>query len=320
MIVAPSSSELRIIVLGSGAGGGVPQWNCNCRVCQFAWKNSGHVIRRTQSSIAVNCDGENWCIFNCSPDIRQQILETECLHPRNHQSRGSRTSPIHSIVLTNAEIDHISGLLLLREKQRIHLWATPTILNVLEENPIFNVLDQEFVTRKAITLEEPFETAPGLIVEAFPVPGKIALFLEDPTKNELDESDLYPETETTIGLRIYPSDGGVGFFYIPGCAKITKTVAKRIQDASLVLFDGTVWKDDEMISHGVGQKTGRRMGHISIAGKHGSMAAFEKLNVARKVYVHLNNTNPVLIEDSAERKAVEEQGWEIAYDGMEIRM
>ena len=314
------SDHLKIIVLGAGAGGGVPQWNCNCDVCRAAREGSGNVLPRTQSSIAVSSDGNNWCVINCSPDIRQHILNTPCLHPRDTASSARRDSPIHAVVLTNADVDHIAGLLVLREKQPFQLFATTTILEVLDENPIFNVLDPSFVSRKILPLGEKVEVAPKLLVEAFAVPGKVALYLEDSARNADGELDIGSETEDTIGLRISAAGSDESFFYIPGCAKMTDDLQDRLRDAGLVLFDATVWENEEMITHRVGQKTGQRMGHMSISGEKGSLAAFEDLNVARKIYVHINNTNPILIEDSAEREAVERLGWEVARDGMEINL
>lgn len=311
-----SSGSLRIVVLGAGAGGGVPQWNCNCDVCLRARSGDGSVIPRTQSSIAVSPDGIDWCIFNCSPDIRQQLLASEYLHPRTGYSR--RDSPVRSVVLTNGDVDHIAGLLVLREKQAFRLFATPAILSILEANPVFKVLDPAFVTRHPLPLEKPVEAMPGLVVEAFSVPGKVALYREEEARDAEGQVALGSETEDTVGLRIGSAAAGGSFFYIPGCAAMTDALKARLDGAGVVLFDGTVWENAEMLSHGVGEKTGERMGHMSISGPSGSLAAFEGVKAGRKVYVHLNNTNPVLIEDSPERAAVEAAGWEVAWDGMEI--
>ena len=166
---------LRIVVLGSGAGGGVPQWNCNCDVCVKARANDGTVRPRSQSSIAVSADGENWCVLNCSPDIRQQISDNSILWPKPGQHRHT---PISSVVVTNADVDHIAGLLILREKQAFDLYGTSAVLDVLAENPIFNVLDGDFVNRRPIVRGQMVNVAPGLSVEPFLVPGKVALFNE----------------------------------------------------------------------------------------------------------------------------------------------
>ncbi len=305
-------------MLGAGAGGGVPQWNCNCAVCVAARSNAPDVRPRTQSSIAVSADGRHWCLVNCSPDIRQQILSTPCLHPRDPQSAGLRDSPIHSVVLTNGDIDHIAGLLVLREKQPFRLLATSEIHHVLRDNPIFDALDPSCVTREDLPVDAEIEVAPKLMVEAFLVPGKVPLFLEGATQDGADQPEIGVETEYTIGLRIRRSGSEERVFYIPGCAALPDDLKARLKGADLLLFDGTVWENDEMIAKGVGAKTGQRMGHMAMSGTDGSIATLAALGVQRKVFVHINNTNPVLFEDSRERRRVEEQGWEVAFDGMEI--
>ena len=305
---------LRIVVLGSGAGGGVPQWNCNCDVCAKARRDDGSVVPRSQSSIAVSADGENWSILNCSPDIRQQIADNEILWPEPGQHRHT---PISSVVVTNADVDHIAGLLILREKQAFNLFATGTVLDVLAENPIFNVLDADFVRRSPILPGDTQEVAPGLTIEPFLVPGKVALFNEERMLQEQHDLHIGDETEDTVGLEVRSANGDY-FFYIPGCAAMTDALADRLRGAKLVLFDGTVWEDAEMVSQGLGAKTGARMGHMFMAGEGGSMAAFQSLDVTRKVFIHINNSNHVLIEGSPERQAANAAGWEIAFDGMEI--
>lgn len=305
-------------MLGAGAGGGVPQWNCNCAVCVAARSNASNVLPRTQSSIAVSADGENWCVVNCSPDIRQQILNTPCLHPRDPQTAGRRDTPIHSVVLTNGDVDHIAGLLILREKQPFRLLATPEIQHMLRENPIFDVLDPSYVVREDLPIDAGVEVAPQLTMEAFLVPGKVPLFLEGAAQDGADPPEIGIETEYTIGLKIGHSRSARHLFYIPGCAALPDDLKARVRGAALLLFDGTVWENEEMIAKGVGAKTGRRMGHMSISGAEGSIAGFAGLDVRRKVFVHINNTNPVLFDDSPERGHAENEGWEIAFDGMEI--
>ena len=309
---------MHIVVLGAGAGGGLPQWNCNCPVCRLAWDGSDRVVARTQSAIAVSADGVDWALINCSPDLRQQIIATPQLHPRDPGTFGRRDTPINAVVLTNADVDHIAGLLTLREKQRFDLFATPRILDVLDRNGIFSVLDPEFVARREFALGSPVEISPGLKVEGFTVPGKVALFLEGGAGTEGEGLEIGAETEDTIGLKFTSSGGSASAYYIPGCAAMTAGLSARLKGADLVLFDGTVWLDDEMISHGVGVKTGHRMGHMSMAGPGGSLAAFADLDVERKIFIHINNTNPVLVEGSEERAHVAEQGWDVAYDGMEL--
>jgi len=307
---------LKIVVLGSAAGGGFPQWNCNTDACRSA--RTGEALARTQSSIAVSGDGTHWFLFNASPDLRHQINATPQLHP-NH---GLRTSPLAGVLLTNADVDHVAGLLTLRESTPLMLYASERVLATLKANSIFNVLNPDFVERRAITLGESFAPVTpsggpsGLIVEPFAVPGKVALYLEDP-----DAGDNFgTEQGDTVGVRVTSTDSGETFFYIPGCAEVPDDLADRLRGAPLVLFDGTLWQDNEMIDAGTGVKTGTRMGHISMSGEDGSMAAFRDLGVGRKIYIHINNSNPILLNDTPERREVEAQGWEISFDGMEITL
>jgi pyrroloquinoline quinone biosynthesis protein B len=300
-----ASASLRILILGSAAGGGLPQWNCGCENCCKARR--GEIPSRTQSSIAVSSDGETWAIVNASPDIRAQLAGCPALHPR-----GPRVSPVVSVLLTNGDIDHIAGLLTLRERQPFTLFATGEIARVIRGNSVFDALAADVVPRREVTLGQPVEIAPGVTAELFAVPGKVPLFLE---QGEV-QTDL--EGEQTVGVRL--AAGGREAFYIPGCARLTAALADRLAGASLVLFDGTVWEDDEMIRAGVGAKTGARMGHMAMHGPGGSINAFANLGVERKVYVHMNNTNPVLDPSSPERAAAGAAGWTVAEDGMELTL
>jgi pyrroloquinoline quinone biosynthesis protein B len=299
---------LRALVLGAAAGGGLPQWNCRAQCSASVWQ--GRLAPATQSSLAVSTDNDGWVLLNASPDLRAQILATRQLQPRRYARSGLRNTPIKGVVLTNGDVDHIAGLLTMREKQPFTLWMTPAIAAVLDANPVFEVLDRTVVERRTIALGQSFQPADGLTISLFPVPGKIALYLE----GETVETDLMGEQ--TVGVEI--SDGESSAFYIPGCARMVPELARRLRDAPLVFFDGTVFDDDEMISAGVGQKTGRRMGHMAMAGPEGSLAAFAGLGVGRKIYVHMNNTNPVWLPDGRERAEVEAAGWEVAHDGMEV--
>lgn len=292
-------------VLGAAAGGGLPQWNCGCENCDLA--RAGTIPPQSQSSVAVSADGETWAILNASPDIRDQLMRTPALHPR-----APRDARFASVLVTNGDIDHIAGLLILREKQGFDLLATREIHDVLAANPLFAALDPAHVARRAVALGAPVEIAPGLTAELFPVPGKVPLYMEGETV------DTELEGEQTVGVRL--SAGGRDVFYIPGCAAMTPALADRPHGAALVLFDGTVWRNDEMPRLGVGAKTGARMGHMAMDGERGSIAAFAGLDVARKVYIHLNNTNPVWRPDSAERRAVEVAGWTVAMDGADYAL
>ena len=231
-----------------------------------------------------------------------------------------RDSPIKAVVLTNADVDHVAGLLNLRESQPLRIYATRRVLEVLESNSIFRVLNPEYVARAPMSLDAPIEIrdgadqAIGVVVCPFAVPGKVALWLEDAAGNY----DFGTVAEDTIALEVRDGDVRLRFFYVPACARMSEAVAQRLGGAPLVFFDGTLWVDDEMIRDGVGRKTGRRMGHMSISGEDGTLAAFRSLDVARRIFIHVNTTNPILLDDSAERAAVEAAGWEVAFDGMDI--
>ncbi len=306
---------MRAIVIGAAAGGAFPQWNSNQPACRRARDGDQMALARTQASIAVSADGSRWVLFNASPDLRQQIERTPALRPNG----GLRSSPISAVVLTGGDVDAIAGLLTLRERQPFTLYATPRVLAVLKANPIFDVLAHDVVTRMALDLAEdqaivlPGGEASGLSVRPFAVPGKVPLYLE-----QEGEMPALSENDQTIGIAI--SADGRTLFYVPGCAAMTPALAARLRGAEAVLFDGTLWTDDEMIRAGVGAKTGQRMGHMSVSGPGGTIEAFEGLGVQQRVLLHINNTNPILLDDSPERAEVEAAGWQVAFDGMEIRL
>lgn len=306
---------MQAIVLGAAAGGGFPQWNSNGIGCRRARAGDPAALPRTQASLAVSANGEDWVVLTASPDLRQQIERTPSLHPR----RGLRSSPIVAVVLTGGDVDAIAGLLTLRERQPFTLYATSQVHAVLDANPIFEVLTRNVVRRAALRLEQacdvllPSGLPSGLTVTAFAVPGKVPLYLEQP-----DAVPELAETDQTVGIAV--SAGDATLFYIPGCATMTPALAARLRDAAIVLFDGTLWADDEMIRAGIGSKTGRRMGHMSVSGADGTLAAFAGLGVRQRVLLHINNSNPILLDDSPERAEVEAAGWQVAFDGMELRL
>ncbi len=309
---------LRVLVLGAAAGGGFPQWNSNNEASQRARRGDPAARPSSQSSVAVSADGENWVLFNASPDIRQQINDNPQMHPQ----AGVRHSPIAAVVLTNGDVDHVAGLLTLRERYPLAIYATSRVLDVLSANSIFNVLNPEFVDRRSIVLDRGFEprkkdgSGTGLRIVPFAVPGKVALYLE----NESAGSNFGTVEEDTIALRVEDRESGKYFLYVPACAKLSSALTNQLDGASLLLFDGTLWQDDEMPLQGAGSKTGQRMGHMSLSGPEGTLAAFAESPVERKVLIHINNTNPILLSDSPERAAVEDAGWQVAYDGMEITL
>jgi pyrroloquinoline quinone biosynthesis protein B len=323
--------RLTAIVLGSAAGGGFPQWNCRCSVCSLAWGGDGRVKARTQASLAVSADGEEWTLLNASPDLRAQLQATPALQPRQHSSSHDlRNSPISAVVLTGAEVDQTAGLLTLRERQPFALCATAETLAAVAANPIFNVLAADVVTRRTVALDKGFalpgafagKAAPGfpsanatvnkgVAAELFSVPGKVPLYLEG------GDPDVAREGEGNVGVELRAGDKRL--LFVPGAARLTPALEQRLAGADAVLFDGTLFRDDEMISTGTGTKTGRRMGHMPIDGEGGSLAALARCS-ARRIYIHINNTNPILVDGAPERRKVEAAGWEIAEDGMRIEL
>jgi pyrroloquinoline quinone biosynthesis protein B len=308
--------RLCAIILGSAAGGGFPQWNCGCTVCRLAWVGDPRVKPRTQASIAVTAEARfegrsvesatRFVLINASPDLRQQIIATPALQPR-----GLRMSPIAAVVLTGGEVDQTAGLLTLRERGPFGLYATAGTLATLAANSIFNVLAADVVPRRPISPGRPFALPGGIEAELFLVPGKAPLYLEG------DDPALEAETEANVGIELRAA--GARMVFIPGAAKLTPAIAARLADADVVLFDGTLFSDDEMIEAGAGTKAGRRMGHMPVAGPDGTLAALAGL-ARRRILIHINNTNPILIDGSPQRLAVEAAGFEVAEDGMRIEL
>jgi len=294
---------MRIVILGTGAGGGLPQWNCGCPNCEAA--RAGRIPAMSQSGIAISADGIDWALVNASPDLRTQLAASPVLRPE-----GLRHSPIRSVLVTNGDIDHVAGLLTLREGQAFDLFATPAIHRVLADNPMLAALNPQLVPRREIVLDRPFTLVAGVTATLFAVPGKVPLYLE----GEVVETGQMGEE--TVGVEL--SAGGRRVYYIPGCATVPEWLKDRIAGADALLMDGTLWTDDEMIRAGLGAKTGRRMGHVPVSGADGSMSALNDVPVVRRIYVHLNNSNPLVDPASPERARAEAAGWQIGHDGMEI--
>lgn len=308
---------LRVRVLGAAAGGGFPQWNANDLANRRARSSDASVHPATQASIAVSADGARWVLVNASPDLRQQIEANDCLHPAG----ALRSSPIVAVVLTNGDVDAVAGLLNLREGTPFAIYASARVHEILDANPIFEVVNRGIVPRKVLVLDEwhPLAeadgTVSGLSVRPFSVPGKVPLYLE---ADRSDQAEPEAGDGDTIGLEIRAD--GVSLFYVANCARVDRELADRLRGAALLFMDGTLFSDDEMIAAGVGRKTGSRMGHIAMDGPDGAIAALGPLNICRAVFIHVNNTNPVHLRDSAERAEVERRGFEIAYDGMELTL
>ena len=297
--------RLRAIVLGSAAGGGFPQWNCRCPVCQLAWAGDRRVKPRTQASLAISADGKDWLLINASPDLPEQLRRSPALHPNG----GTRGSPIKTILLTGAEIDQVTGLLSLREREPFTLCASAATHAVIRSNSVFDVLAPDVVERLTMELDQPCALPGGLVAELFAVPGKAPLYLEG------ENPETMSETAGTVGAEI--SAAGARLVYIPGAAAVTARMWTRLAGADVVFFDGTLFCDDEMLATGTGSKTGRRMGHMSIDGQGGTLDVLRDIK-ARRIFIHINNTNPVLVDGSPEHARVLSEGWEIAEDGIEV--
>lgn len=293
---------MRIIVLGAAAGGGLPQWNCGCVNCDAA--RAGRIPALTQSSVAVSANGLDWAVLNASPDIRVQLAATPALHPT-----GPRQMPLRSVLVTNGDIDHVAGLLTLRESQPFDLFATSTIHKVLAENPMLGALRPDLVARRTIALDQTVTLAPGLEATLFAVPGKVPLYQE----GEVVETGLVGETTVGVELRA----NGRRALYIPGCADMPDWLSARIEGAHALFFDGTLWDNDEMIRMGLGTKTGHRMGHMPVTQTMGALAP---LTIGQRVFVHMNNSNPLTDPASPQTAEAIAQGWRIARDGMEISL
>jgi len=302
-------------VLGSAAGGGFPQWNCGCPNCRGMRDGSIRALARTQESVAVSADGETWFLLNASPEIRQQIESFTGLHPR-----APRHSPIGAIVLTNGDLDHTLGVLSLRESHPLAIYATERVrAGFVDGNVLYRTL-QRFpsqVTWRALKLgrEEELTDADGresgLLVEAVAAPGKPPIHLE---------GRAAPDPEDSIGLRVREASTGRRLAYFAATAGLTPAMRDVLADADGVFFDGTFWSSDELPALGLGVKRAEDMAHLPVGGARGSLAQLRDLRARRRIYIHVNNTNPILREDSAERRLVEAAGWEIAWDGMEVTL
>lgn len=293
-------------VLGAAAGGGFPQWNCNCPQCQAVRDGSRPCRSRTQSSVAVSADYRRWFLLNASPDIRAQIESFPALHPK-----GIRDSPLQTVLLTDAELDHTLGLLLMREGGDLELHATTAVHETLSNGTsLLQTLGAYTdVEWRKITTGTEVSLADGLSYRAFPAPtDKRARF-------ETGDAE-----EGVVGYRITDEHTGRSLVYLPGAQKLTASVLAHLENCECLLFDGTCWENDELIRLGIASKTSRDMGHLPISGDDGSLEQLSPLPIGRKIYIHINNTNPILIEDAPERRIVEEHGFEVAADGLELEI
>jgi len=296
---------MRIRVLGSAAGGGFPQWNCDCPGCRAVRSGSRPCRPRTQSSVAVSADGRRWFLLGASPDVRTQIESFPALQPR-----ASRATPIAGVLLPDAELDHTLGLLLLREGRGVDVHATEAVREVLTDGTaLLRTLEAYCPVRWHPVV--PGADAPlgdGLSYRAFDVPT---------TKRPR----FGPGTEKgrVVGYRLTDERTGRTAVHLPGVQDLT-AVRDQLDDCACLLVDGTCWSDDELVELGLATRTARDMGHVPIAGPGGSLAQLAPLPIERKIYVHVNNTNPILLEDSPQRRTVEQHGMEVAMDGLELRI
>lgn len=302
---------MKIRVLGSSAGGGFPQWNCNCPNCSGLRRGTIRARARTQSSIAVSDDGGSWVLFNASPDILQQLREFPALQP----ARALRDTAIGAVVLIDAQIDHTTGLLMLREHRRaLDLWCTgPVHDDLTGSHPLFKLLGHYCgVAWHPLPLDGEIEipACPGLRFQA------LALASNAPPYSPYRDR---PRRGDNIGVRIVDTVRGGSVFYAPGLGRIEDHVWSAMRESSAVLVDGTFWNDDELIRLGVSTRHGHEMGHLAQNGQGGMIEWLDRLPPAvRRVLIHINNTNPILDEDSAERAILAQHRIEVAFDGMEI--
>lgn len=305
---------MKIKVLGSAAGGGFPQWNCNCPMCSGVRSGSINAQARTQSSIAVSSDNTDWVLFNTSPDILTQIQQCGVLQP----ARQLRDTGIQSIVLMDAQIDHTTGLLMLREhKQPLSIWCTSAVREDLSEgNPLFKVLDHYCtIDWHEMTVDQPEYSIPGASTVIFkPLPLTSNAPPYSPHRDK-------PVAGDTVGMLMTDTLSNKTLFYAPGLGEMEAHVWDAMQQSDVVLVDGTMWTDDEMIKRGASAKTARSMGHLPQSGPGGMLEWLDKLpSTTRKVLIHINNTNPILDEDSEQRAMLTKHGVEVAHDGLEIEL
>jgi pyrroloquinoline quinone biosynthesis protein B len=302
---------VQVILLGTAAGGGFPQWNCWCRTCRIARREPERARPRSQSSAAVSADGRRWFLLNASPDVHAQLARLPAAEPS-----GPRHVPVEGVVLTDAELDHTLGVVLLREGRFLQIYATPAVQEIVEHDSRLVPVTRAFaqVRLEQLPLEGPAPLAyrdgcpAGITVSGFPVPAGPPRFA----------SGDRPGHTVGVMVRDEATDGVCAF--VPGCGGLDRALLDRLAQADLVLFDGTFWTDDELIALGIGERTAREMDHLPVSGPDGSLERLAELPGRHRVYTHINNTNPMLIEDSPERLQVERHGIAVGADGMRFTL
>jgi pyrroloquinoline quinone biosynthesis protein B len=304
---------MHIKILGSAAGGGFPQWNCNCHNCKSARAGTFKGKSRTQTQVSVSNDDRAWFLLNTSPDLRTQIEATSVLHPRNH----GRSSPLAGVLLTSGDIDQVAGLLSLRELQPFRIYCTTSIRRILQEdNSIFAMLNR---VPGQLSWTEIASDASFPLLDVAGSDSKIGCTVFSlgrrypPYVSRERLARLEPE-EALLGA-ILTGSSGKRVAYMPAVPAVDDALLRRLEDADLLLFDGTFWSDDELIRVQGSGSTAREMGHIPVSGTEGSLRALAGLRHPRKVFIHVNNTNPMLDESGSAYAEVREAGWEVAEDG-----
>ena len=302
-------------ILGSAAGGAFPQWNCGCANCSSLRAGTFRGKARSQTQVAVSEDGVDWFLLGASPDLRGQIEATPVLHPRD----GMRSSPIRGVILTNADLDHVLGLLLLRELQPLDVYSTASVMRVLRNgNSMFGMLNRvpNQVSWKTIVPGSSFElmagkVASGLRCEAISLSSRYPLYVDD-------GAGLMPD-EAVVGLFV-KSTSGKALAFLPAVAQFNDALIERLKSVDAALVDGTFWSDEELKRVEGGSKTAREMGHSPIGSPGGTLERLGAVTGIRKIFLHINNTNPMLDERSSEHRSAREAGWEIAEDGWELEV
>ena len=301
-----------IHILGSAAGGGFPQWNCNCRNCDGLRKGQINARPRTQSSIAISDGGGNWVLCNASPDIRTQLEQTPVLQPGRHM----RDTAIGGIILMDSQIDHTTGLLTLREGCPHQVWCTEMVHEDLTTGfPLFNILDHwnGGLQWNRIELDAGVTIPACPALHFTPIPLRSAAPPYSPHRNN-------PHPGDNIGLLVRDTNNGSVLFYAPGLGQLSSQVHDAMATADCLLVDGTLWREDEMAHAGVGTKLGSEMGHLPQSGEGGMIEVLNAYPESRRVLIHINNTNPILDEDSPERAELTRHGIEVAHDGLLINL
>jgi pyrroloquinoline quinone biosynthesis protein B len=297
---------LRVVLLGTAAGGGFPQWNCWCPICRTGRSDPRRAFPRSQSTAAVSADGERWFLLNASPDIRAQLT---CLS--GTMPDGVRHVPIEGIVATDAELDHTVGIVLLREARWLQLYATSAVRSILEREsrllPVTKAFAEVEVTELPLGMQIPLRyrdgQSSGISVESFEVPAGPPRFAPRAAAGH------------TVGLTLRDEVTGGACAFVPGCGDLDQSLLDRFEKTDLLLFDGTFWSDDELVALGISDRRAREMDHLPVSGADGSLSRLARLTRPAKVYTHINNTNPMLIEDSPERETVERAGLQVGSDG-----